>query len=100
MLNNNMLPDIIISDVMMPDMDGIELCRQIKSNMYMAHIPIILLTAKTGATNAMKGYELGANIYMEKPFSSSMLLMLQVFQIRTISPNASRRVLVYYHVIM
>lgn len=41
----------------------------------MAHIPIILLTAKTGATNAMKGYELGANIYMEKPFSSSMLLM-------------------------
>lgn len=75
MLNNNMLPDIIISDVMMPDMDGIELCGQIKSNMYMAHIPIILLTAKTGATNAMKGYELGANIYMEKPFSSSMLLM-------------------------
>jgi signal transduction histidine kinase/ligand-binding sensor domain-containing protein/DNA-binding response OmpR family regulator len=70
-------PDIIISDVMMPDMDGIELCRKIKSSINTCHIPIILLTAKTALENVMEGVEVGADLYISKPFQPD-LLKLQV----------------------
>lgn len=66
-------PDFIISDVMMPNMDGMEFCRAIKSDILTSHIPIILLTAKSGQQNIIKGYESGADVYIEKPFDPKAL---------------------------
>lgn len=61
--------DLIISDVMMEEMDGFELCGQIKSNINISHVPVILLTAKTDTESKIKGLESGADAYIEKPFS-------------------------------
>ncbi|WP_256005522.1 response regulator transcription factor [Pedobacter deserti] len=66
--------DLIISDVMMPDLDGFELCRQLKSSMAWCHIPLILLTAKNTLTSRIEGLETGADAYIEKPFSPRHLL--------------------------
>lgn len=68
------LVNIVVSDVMMPVMDGIELCRAIKSNVNYCHIPVILLTAKTLAQSKIEGVEAGADSYIEKPFSMEYLL--------------------------
>ena len=65
--------DLIISDIMMPEMDGFELCRQIKSNFHYSHIPVILLTAKDSLQSKIEGLELGADAYIEKPFSPQHL---------------------------
>ncbi|WP_207515068.1 response regulator transcription factor [Longitalea luteola] len=65
---------LIISDVMMPGMDGFELCARIKSNVEYSHIPIILLTAKNTIQAKVQGLELGADAYIEKPFSKEHLL--------------------------
>lgn len=62
------LPDIIISDVMMPEMDGLELCKQVKTNLLTNHIPVILLTAKTSIDQRIEGIEVGADSYIPKPF--------------------------------
>lgn len=64
---------LIVSDVMMPEMDGFELCRAIKSNIKYSHIPLILLTAKTDIQSKVEGMELGADNYIEKPFSTKYL---------------------------
>jgi len=69
--NNNV--NIIISDVMMPIMDGTELCNQIKTNILYSHIPVILLTAKTSEKSQKEGFETGADAYITKPFSASLL---------------------------
>lgn len=66
-------PDLIISDVMMPEMDGIEMCKRIRGNLALAYIPIILLTAKGEVDNEIEGYESGADLYMPKPFSMKLL---------------------------
>ncbi|WP_163324606.1 hybrid sensor histidine kinase/response regulator [Draconibacterium mangrovi] len=67
------LPDIVISDVMMPEMNGVELCTKIKSNRKTKHIPVILLTAKTDTAPVVEGYESGADAYLTKPFDFKVL---------------------------
>lgn len=66
-------PDLIISDLMMPKMDGIELCQRVKSNIQTFHTPFILLTARTSDESKMEGYEAGADSYISKPFSFELL---------------------------
>ena len=65
--------NIIVSDIMMPVMDGIELCRQIKTNIEWSHIPVILLTAKTADEHKIEGLEIGADDYVTKPFNLDIL---------------------------
>lgn len=60
---------LVISDVMMPEIDGFELCKRIKSNIEYCHIPVVLLTAKNTLVSRIEGLELGADAYIEKPFS-------------------------------
>lgn len=64
---------LVVSDVVMPVMDGFELCKTIKSNLNYSHIPVILLTAKTNIQSKIEGMELGADAYIEKPFSVEYL---------------------------
>ncbi|MBN1183103.1 MAG: response regulator [Bacteroidales bacterium] len=68
-------PDLIVSDIMMPGMDGIELCENIKTNIQTSHIPVILLTAKTTLENKIEGYQTGADDYVTKPFDTPLLLV-------------------------
>ena len=68
------LPDIIISDVMMPEMDGIEMCKKIKSNKETSHIPVLMLTAKNAQEQQNEGLEAGAWDYITKPFNTHSLL--------------------------
>lgn len=68
------LPDLIVSDIMMPEMNGIELCKRIKTDKRTSHIPVILLTARTAEEQKIEGFENGANDYVTKPFSFEILL--------------------------
>ena len=68
------VPDIIISDVMMPEMDGLELCHKIKVHNTTNHIPVLLLTAQESEKAKAEGYRAGADSYITKPFSSQVLL--------------------------
>lgn len=68
------VPDLIISDVMMPGMDGVECCRRLKSELQTCHIPVILLTACSLDEQRIQGYDGGADSYISKPFSSQLLL--------------------------
>lgn len=73
-LVEDVLPDFVITDVMMPRMDGFTLSRNIKDNPALSHIPVIILTAKTDEKDRLAGYANGADIYLTKPFSSDVLL--------------------------
>lgn len=68
------IPDIIITDVMMPEMNGIDMCKKIKKNTLISHIPVLMLTAKTGDEFYTKGLKVGAWDYIAKPFNSQQLL--------------------------
>lgn len=67
--------DMIVSDVMMPRMDGTELCRRVKEDINYSHIPVILLTAKTSVEAKQEGMESGADVYIEKPFTIQQLYL-------------------------
>lgn len=68
------LPDMVVSDIMMPQIDGFELCRLVKSTYETSHIPLILLTALTGKAEQLKGLGLGADAYLTKPFDINLLI--------------------------
>lgn len=78
--------DIIVSDIMMPDMDGIELCRAVRGNDSFSHLPLVLLSAKTDVETKIEGLNFGADAYIEKPFSLEQLRA----QINTILENRAR----------
>jgi len=67
-------PDLVLLDIMMPELDGFEVCRRLKNSETTEKIPIIFLTAKTDTDDIVKGFELGAADYVTKPFNSSELL--------------------------
>jgi two-component system, sensor histidine kinase and response regulator len=71
---DTVLPDLILLDVMMPDMDGFEVCRTLKENDLAKDIPVIFLTAKNETEDIVKGFEAGGIDYIVKPFNSSELL--------------------------
>ncbi|SFB80859.1 Signal transduction histidine kinase [Parapedobacter composti] len=68
-------PDLIVSDYMMPEMDGFELCRRVKEHMLISHVPFILLTARTPIQYEIEGLETGADDYIVKPFNLTLLLL-------------------------
>jgi DNA-binding response OmpR family regulator len=84
-------PDLLILDIMLPDSDGLDICRSIRSAPELAHIPIIFLTARASESDRIVGLELGANDYLVKPFSVRELLARIKVQFR--APVAPARVL-------
>lgn len=68
-LANKVIPDLIITDVMMPIMSGFDLCKTLKSNVITSHIPVIMLSARTNIETQIEGLETGADVYMVKPFN-------------------------------
>lgn len=74
MLARESVPDIIVSDIMMPIMDGLTFCRKIKEGEVTSHIPVILLTARSDESQRIEGYEHGADAYITKPFNASLLM--------------------------
>lgn len=68
-------PDLVITDVMMPEMSGTELCRRLKKEIQTSHVPVILLTAKTSDQAQIEGFEAGADAYISKPFNMDILLL-------------------------
>lgn len=69
----HLIPDLVISDILMPGSDGLELCNTLKTNEKTSHIPVILLTAKQTEENRIEGYTTGADAYIAKPYSSELL---------------------------
>jgi DNA-binding response OmpR family regulator len=88
------VPDLILLDVMMPEMDGYEFCRKIKSNLALSHISVIFLTAKSESDDIVKGFEAGGTDYVTKPFIAAELMariktQLEIKQLRNLIPICS-----------
>jgi DNA-binding response OmpR family regulator len=83
-------PDLIILDIMLPDSDGLEICRKIRNHHELAHIPVIFLTARASETDRIVGLELGANDYIVKPFFVRELIARVKIQFRSQAPPAAR----------
>ena len=73
MLNNGVHPDLVLLDIMMPEMDGFEVCSRIRQKHPRNEVPIILLTARDNISDIIKGFDAGANDYVTKPFSNNVL---------------------------
>jgi YesN/AraC family two-component response regulator len=90
------VPDLVLSDVMMPVMDGLQLCAQLKKNPVTSHIPVILLTAQSEESQQMEGYAHGADAYLTKPFKADVLisridnLLKSRQQLRTLFTNGQK----------
>ena len=87
------VPDIVVSDVMMPVMDGLQFCRQLKEDAITSHVPVILLTARGSDQQQMEGYEHGADAYLTKPFNAQLLVariynLLKSRQLLRLVPDA------------
>ncbi|MDO6759929.1 two-component regulator propeller domain-containing protein [Tamlana sp. 2_MG-2023] len=85
------IPDMVISDIMMPEMNGYELCNSIKNHEAISHIPVLLLTAKANTDSRIKGLHIGADAYMDKPFNWDVLLA-QIISILAARDKVSRRI--------
>ncbi len=72
-ITNRYLPDLIISDIMMPEMDGLEMCKRLKNSFTTSHIPIVLLTAKSSTDTQIESFQHGADAYLIKPFNEDLL---------------------------
>ena len=75
------IPALVILDVMLPGIDGFEVCRQLKSNSTTRKIPVVMLTARSDDNDVVKGFELGVEDYLRKPFSSMKILLARVSNI-------------------
>jgi len=84
-------PDVVILDIMLPDADGIDICREMRASPDLAHTPVIFLTARASESDRILGLELGANDYVVKPFSVRELIARVRNQMR--APAASARIL-------
>lgn len=81
-INAGNMPDLALLDLMLPDMDGLDICKQIRHHKVISHIPVIMVTAKTEETDKIVGLELGADDYVSKPFSSKELVSRVKAQLR------------------
>jgi DNA-binding response OmpR family regulator len=68
------IPNIVLLDIMMPDVDGYEICKYIKSSAHLKNTNVIFMSAKTKETDIKKGYDMGASLYVTKPFSTRVLV--------------------------
>lgn len=85
-LAEEIVPDLIIADIMMPVMDGLEMCRKVRSSELLSHIPVIMVTAKAGQEDRVAGYEAGADAYIEKPYDEDELAV----RVRTLLDQRER----------
>jgi YesN/AraC family two-component response regulator len=89
-LANEFMPDLILSDILMPEMNGLEMCELIKTNIITSHIPVVLLTARVTAEQKLEGFVHHADAYIEKPFSMDVVAM-QIANLLQLRKNISAK---------